>query len=81
VQKELWEIEAEQGLATEGGRRRARAAAATLEVQPSQDTGVTPLSVTPSPSLGLNNPQYYSAATQTLRLPASLLLYQHPHRH
>lgn len=73
VQKELWEIEAEQGLATEGGRRRARAAAAS-EGQPSQDTGVTPPSVTSSPCLGLINPQYYSAATQTLRLPASVPL-------
>lgn len=70
VQKEIWEMDAEQVLVTEGGTRRVRAAAAASEGKPPQDKVITPL-VTPSPSLGLSSLQYYSAATQTLQLPAS----------
>jgi len=67
VQKEDWEIAAEQGLATEGGRRRARAAAAHTH-----NAKEDPLKDTSSPSsLGLSNSQYYTAATQTLHLPPS----------
>ena len=67
TQKEDWEIAAEQGLATEGGRRRARAAAVHA-----QNTKEDPVKDTSSPSsLGLSNSQYYTAATQTLRLPPS----------
>ena len=74
VQKETWEIEAEQGLTTEGGRRRARAAAASAaKAQSTEDTVNTKPTSSPSPppSLGLTNPQYFTSATQTLRLPAS----------
>jgi hypothetical protein len=67
AQKEDWEIAAEQGLATEGGRRRARAAAAHA-----QNAKKDPVKDTSSPSsLGLSNSQYYTAATQTLHLPPS----------
>ena len=75
VQKETWEIEAEQGLTTEGGRRRARAAAASAAAaaQSTQDTvNAKPASSpSPPPSLGLTNTQYFTLATQILRLPAS----------
>ena len=40
--KEIWEIEAEQGLLTEGGRRRARAAAASVAAAPLTLTKVEP---------------------------------------
>lgn len=83
--KERWEIEAEQGLLTEGGRRRARAAAAAI----SKDNATVPslsdqrrdLPIgsghpsTPasggsqSPIVNLNNTEYYSSVTQTLTLP------------
>ena len=86
--KEPWEIEADQGLLTEGGRRRARAAAAaatessvgTANVSTTQEkrssvTGLGhPSSPPPQgalPSFNLNNPQYYDATTQTLKLPPS----------
>jgi hypothetical protein len=62
VQKEDWEIAAEQGLATEGGRRRARVAAA--HAQNSKENSLRDMS-TPS-SHGLCNPQYYTAVTHTL---------------
>jgi Leucine-rich repeat (LRR) protein len=79
VVKEAWEIEAEQGLLTEGGKRRARAAAAAAQVQARAELGVgqsptaTPSSTSPqdSVSASLSNPQYYTATTQTLKLPAS----------
>ncbi|KAF8905748.1 hypothetical protein CPB84DRAFT_1891013 [Gymnopilus junonius] len=79
VVKEAWEIEAEQGLLTEGGRRRARAAAVAKE-QATQVTGFSapsdtssPSAPSPSPSVSssLSNPQYYTQNTQTLKLPAS----------
>ena len=66
VQKEDWEIEAERGLATAGGRRRARAAAENGPDELVKDTS-------PSSSLGLSNSQYYTASTQTLHLPSSAL--------
>ena len=80
--KEAWEIEAEHGLLTEGGRRRARAAAAAAtessvaQGKQSPVTGIghpgtPPPQGVPSPSLNFNNPQYYDAATQTLSLPVS----------
>ncbi|KAG2149050.1 uncharacterized protein EDB93DRAFT_1143334 [Suillus bovinus] len=80
VVKEAWEIEAEQGLLTEGGRRRARAAAATSAadiVSPPKPSSLIghghppTLANTsqPSPTASLTNPQYYHATTQTLTLP------------
>ena len=79
VVKEAWEIEAEQGLLTEGGKRRARAAAAAAQAQARAELGVgqslAPRPLSPSPqgsiSASLSNPQYYTATTQTLKLPAS----------
>ncbi|KAG2131383.1 hypothetical protein DEU56DRAFT_814250 [Suillus clintonianus] len=79
VVKEAWEIEAEQGLLTEGGRRRARAAAemsANTVAPPKLSTVIgrgrppTPASTSqPSLTASLTNPQYYHATTQTLTLP------------
>ncbi|KAI0090951.1 hypothetical protein BDY19DRAFT_991554 [Irpex rosettiformis] len=73
VEKEAWEIEAEQGLLTAGGRRRARAAAAAaaLSVSPSHtpSPSSTPAS-SPTPSTSaLANPQYYNSAAHKLTLP------------
>ena len=70
VIKEAWEIEAEQGLLTEGGRRRARAAAAIAQAQPASSPSPPP-STSPVSTQGLNNSQYFTQNTQTLRLPAS----------
>ena len=70
VIKEAWEIEAEQGLLTEGGRRRARAAAAIAQAQPAASPSPPP-STSPISTQGLNNSQYFTQNTQTLRLPAS----------
>ena len=77
VVKEAWEIEAEQGLLTEGGRRRARAAAAAAQSQNNANIGLgmpSTKSSSPPPlssGSGLNNPQYFTLSTQTLRLPPS----------
>ncbi|KAJ7262741.1 hypothetical protein B0H12DRAFT_1209525 [Mycena haematopus] len=66
VVKEAWEIEAEQGLLTEGGKRRARVAAAAAAAA---NVGLgAPPSATKTPSLA--DPQYYTARTETLVLPA-----------
>lgn len=78
VVKEAWELEAEAGLLTEGGQRRARAAAAATE-QDSKKNGDAigmgrPTSHSrspPIPSLTLSSPQFYSPSTQTLTLPPS----------
>ena len=83
VVKEAWEIEAEQGLLTEGGRRRARAAAAVqsqhntnigLGMPPSTNSSPPPL----SPGVVLSNSQYFTSSTQTLRLPPSAPLPKSP---
>ena len=79
IVKEAWEIEAELGLLTEGGKRRARAAAAAAQAQARAELGVgqslaaRPPSTSPQGSISasLSNPQYYTATTQTLKLPAS----------
>ncbi|RPD53109.1 hypothetical protein L227DRAFT_596442 [Lentinus tigrinus ALCF2SS1-6] len=81
VEKEPWEIEAEQGLLSAGARRRARAAALLAASEATQaDAARTPSPSTPSPasshtppSVGaaLANPQYYDAASRTLTLPPS----------
>ncbi|EJD07003.1 RNI-like protein [Fomitiporia mediterranea MF3/22] len=63
VEKEQWEIEAEQGLLTEGGRRRLRAQQAASSARKSSP---------PSTNLSLANSSYYSASTLTLTLPASV---------
>ncbi|KAF8131287.1 hypothetical protein K438DRAFT_1643160 [Mycena galopus ATCC 62051] len=68
VVKEAWEIEAEQGLLTEGGKRRARAAAAAAAANSGVGLGAPPSS-TPK-TLLLADPQYYTARTETLVLPA-----------
>ncbi|KAJ7334701.1 hypothetical protein DFH08DRAFT_1019203 [Mycena albidolilacea] len=68
VVKEAWEIEAEQGLLTEGGKRRARAAAANSGV----GLGAPPRQPSPTPKTpSLADPQYHTARTETLALPAS----------
>lgn len=76
VAKEAWEIVAEHGLLTEGGRRRARAAAAMATAPPKPSSPIgrgrpsTPVSTPqPPPTASLTNPQYYHAPTQTLTLP------------
>lgn len=84
--KEDWEIEAEQGLLTQGGKRRARAAAAAVTVStssadtkpsdktlpsPSTPSGTTPEGTTAPTTFSLSSPQYYAASTQTLTLPPS----------
>ncbi|KAJ7186813.1 hypothetical protein C8R46DRAFT_280242 [Mycena filopes] len=79
VVKEAWEIEAEQGLLTEGGKRRARAAAAAAAAASGGGDaseigrGAPPRQGSPSKSSGfsLADPQYYTARTETLVLPAS----------
>ncbi|KAI0351781.1 L domain-like protein [Trametes cingulata] len=87
IEKEPWEIEAEQGLLSAGARRRARAAAvlaatsssSTAPGEPSRPAAETPSPThSPSPSStpttvasALAHPQYYSASTQTLTLPPS----------
>jgi Leucine-rich repeat (LRR) protein len=65
VEKEQWEIEAEQGLLTEGGRRRARALAQAAAAESSKSPSNTP---TPS---SLASSSYYSAQALTLTLPPS----------
>ncbi|KAJ7111981.1 hypothetical protein C8R44DRAFT_632786 [Mycena epipterygia] len=73
VVKEAWEIEAEQGLLTEGGKRRARAAAAASAAAGSGlGLGVPPRQPSSAPKTSvLADPQYYTARTETLTLPAS----------
>ncbi|KAK7441990.1 hypothetical protein VKT23_016268 [Stygiomarasmius scandens] len=84
VVKESWEIEAEQGLLTEGGKRRARAqaaaAASSSSTAPENKKASTGLGVGEPSSLqihsssntfSLSNLQYYSESSQTLTLPAS----------
>ncbi|KAI0081021.1 hypothetical protein K474DRAFT_1636658 [Panus rudis PR-1116 ss-1] len=88
IEKEPWEIEAEQGLLTAGGRRRARAAAmaASLSVSDSSPTTsqASSTAVSPTapshhangnghaPSSAMSDPRYYDAANQTLTLPPSV---------
>ena len=87
AEKEAWEIEAEQGLLTAGGRRRARAAAAaqqqrrqpSSEASPNPEPQATAAPPTPSASAALSSPQYYSAATQTLTLPPSAAVRKNEH--
>ncbi|EFI27620.1 leucine-rich repeat-containing protein 40 [Coprinopsis cinerea okayama7 len=69
VEKEAWVIEAEQGLLTEGARRRARAAAAAeAQIKPPEPT---PEPEAPSATNILNNPKFYNKGTDTLTLPSS----------
>ncbi|KAF8718281.1 hypothetical protein AX14_011944 [Amanita brunnescens Koide BX004] len=82
IVKEAWEIEVEKGMLTEGGKRRARAAAAAEEQKelghrkkPSTASTVSTVS-SPSPTPGqnqsifsLSSPKYYSESTLTLTLP------------
>ncbi|KAK7048204.1 hypothetical protein R3P38DRAFT_2867969 [Favolaschia claudopus] len=71
VVKEQWEIDAEQGLLTEGGRRRARAAAAAAAESADLGLGAPPRQSSPTKASSLADPQYYTAKTETLVLPAS----------
>lgn len=77
AEKEAWEIEAEQGLLTEGAKRRARAAAmaAAKKEGVSNIDDQTSRSPTSSSSAGpatvLTRPQFYSSVSQTLTLPPS----------
>ncbi|KAJ7472762.1 hypothetical protein FB451DRAFT_302647 [Mycena latifolia] len=74
VEKEAWEIEAEQGLLTEGGKRRARAAAAAASAAGGSGIGIgaPPRQPSSAPKTSsLADPQYYTARTETLTLPAS----------
>lgn len=80
--KEAWELEAEQGLLTEGGRRRARAAAARAahgtessndrnsdeNAGPEHADEQAPSNVTSDWS----NTQLWARSTQTLELPSAL---------
>ncbi|KAK2459897.1 hypothetical protein APHAL10511_008097 [Amanita phalloides] len=82
VVKESWEIEADKGLLTEGGKRRARAVAAGEDQKalghgnkPSSGS-TTSAASSPSPTPGqnqstfsLSSPKYYSEPTLTLTLP------------
>lgn len=68
VVKETWEIEAEKGLLTEGGRRRARAAA-TAEPESSPNPSVQQTTSPTSPTSSLA--KHYNPSTQTLKLPQS----------
>lgn len=70
VEKEPWEIEAEQGLLTEGGRRRARAQAAAAASSRPSPMG----SSTPSTPTSLSSATYYNESTLTLTLPISALI-------
>lgn len=73
VVKEAWEIEAEQGLLTEGGKRRARAAAAAAAAAGGSGVGLgaPPRQPSPTKTSSLADPQYYTARTETLKLPPS----------
>jgi Leucine-rich repeat (LRR) protein len=74
VLKEDWEIEAEQGLLSEGGQRRARAAAATSN-QAGVGNGIpSTASSAHSSNQSTSGPllaKYYSEQLQTLKLPES----------
>lgn len=68
--KETWELEAEQGLSTEGGRRRARVLAAAA----TRDTPSPPVSEVASLSLNggvVSLVQFYDGPHATLTLPKS----------
>lgn len=89
VAKEAWEIEAEQGLLTEGAKRRARAAAAVAaalskpapQASPAASVQVSPSESPSPPSLSsvLSNPQFYNSTTCTLTLPLSAPPPKAPH--
>ncbi|KAI0749234.1 hypothetical protein C8Q80DRAFT_1352809 [Daedaleopsis nitida] len=80
VEKEAWEIEAEQGLLSAGVRRRARAVALAASSDPAKSADI---SRPPSPSsasrahtpptvgAALANPQFYDAPARTLTMPPS----------
>ncbi|KAL5504324.1 hypothetical protein ACEPAH_8398 [Sanghuangporus vaninii] len=70
VEKEQWEIEAEQGILTEGGRRRLRAQQAAASSAKSPDERPRKVS-SPSSPTSLASSKYYSASTLTLTLPSS----------
>ena len=71
IQKEQWEIDAEQGLLSEGAQRRARAEAAAQRAAEGSETVVGPTATTAAshttPVLG----RYWDPHTLTLALPPS----------
>ncbi|KZT41807.1 hypothetical protein SISSUDRAFT_1016912 [Sistotremastrum suecicum HHB10207 ss-3] len=83
--KESWELEAEQGLLTEGGRRRARAIAAQQNKEEAAQAHVhsvpsepelspkptTASSRSPSPNRVPSLSAHYTQSTLTLQLPSS----------
>ncbi|KAI0364463.1 L domain-like protein [Pilatotrama ljubarskyi] len=86
VEKEPWEIEAEQGLLSAGARRRARAAAILAAASSSNagepsgpaapktpsPTSSSPRTHTPTTvASALAHPHFYCTSTQTLTLPPS----------
>ncbi|KZT00955.1 uncharacterized protein LAESUDRAFT_816217 [Laetiporus sulphureus 93-53] len=89
AEKEPWEIEAEQGLLTEGAKRRARAMAAAASANVKEEIKEpAPLSTPhdevaplPSPTRAsvMSNPQFYDASSRTLTLPPSAPPPKSPH--
>ena len=69
VIKEAWEIEVEQGLTTEAGRRRAKTAAASIDASSPPALNEKQLSSQAVPPL--ENPKYFNSQTMTLTLPPS----------
>ncbi|KAF9073389.1 hypothetical protein BDP27DRAFT_1391006 [Rhodocollybia butyracea] len=67
--KEAWELDAEAGLLTEGGRRRARAKAMEEAAQVSAASNAA--STSSSSSTSSIYAQYFTRSTQTLTLPPS----------
>ncbi|KAF7312316.1 hypothetical protein MIND_00244600 [Mycena indigotica] len=67
--KEAWELEAEAGLLTEGGRRRARAVAAAKSNDTDGEEPVRQPSPTKAIASVLSDPQYYNSRSDTLTLP------------
>lgn len=72
IEKEQWEIEAERGLLTEGGRRRLRAqqAAETSKKDTSTQSESTGQKTVKS-NTSLSNSSYYSTVDKSLKLPSS----------
>ncbi|KAI0043998.1 RNI-like protein [Auriscalpium vulgare] len=69
VLKEQWEIDAEQGLLTEGGRRRARAQAALQEAEAAAAAEAATATDDSATSTALSKSKYWDARQQTLALP------------
>jgi hypothetical protein len=68
--KEAWELKAEQGLMTEGGRRRARALAAAAEAEAASPTAAAHASTSPGRTAPLLT-SFFDGPHSTLILPQS----------